>query len=630
MSLRSKVLAIVMVVVVLYGGMSLAIQRLIVYPSFVALEKAEAEKDMMRCVEALDREVHHLDAFVHDWAAWDATYEFIVEPNEEYQQGNLIQSAFVDNSINLIFLVNSDRKVVWGQTLDLDTEQHIDLGGFPPDHWPENHPLLLRDFAEDSLADTNIAGILLTERAPMLVSSRPILTSENTGPVRGHLVMGRFLDEPRIAALAEQTRVDLEVLRIADTSLTPAEHEVLGRASSAGFPQLREAGDDTLFVYAAQADILGVPALLLRAQIPKEITARGRAAVWFAMISVSVIGLAILLTLVWLLQRIVVGPIIRLTDHAIRIGQNDDLTTKLPLHTGDEIGTLATEFNRMVDRLADARQRLSEQSYRSGLAEMASGTLHHVRNALTPMLGDLEKLRLEFKKTPLDQIERAKQELADETLSPERRGDLSRFLDLAGNQLVSVARRTQQDLADATGRARDVEKILAEQESVSRAERPLETVQLDRLVEQAAASFPADLREVIEVKASASVAETGSIRTHRVVFAQVVAGLLTNAAESALRSEKPHGCVGIEAAPETIDGVDMVHLQVRDNGDGATREQLNRIFERDHAPEKSTRTLGLHWCANTVNAMGGRIFAESDGLGKGTCLHLLIPRTLSG
>ena len=37
------------------------------------------------------------------------------------------------------------------------------------------------------------------------------------------------------------------------------------------------------------------------------------------------------------------------------------------------------------------------------------------------------------------------------------------------------------------------------------------------------------------------------------------------------------------------------------------------------------RGTGLHWCANSVNAMGGKLFARSPGLNQGATLHLILP-----
>jgi two-component system, NtrC family, sensor kinase len=35
--------------------------------------------------------------------------------------------------------------------------------------------------------------------------------------------------------------------------------------------------------------------------------------------------------------------------------------------------------------------------------------------------------------------------------------------------------------------------------------------------------------------------------------------------------------------------------------------------------------IGLHWCANAIAALGGRIWATSDGPGCGASMHLILP-----
>jgi sensor histidine kinase regulating citrate/malate metabolism len=37
--------------------------------------------------------------------------------------------------------------------------------------------------------------------------------------------------------------------------------------------------------------------------------------------------------------------------------------------------------------------------------------------------------------------------------------------------------------------------------------------------------------------------------------------------------------------------------------------------------------IGLHWCANSIGALGGRIWATSEGTGRGASMHLMIPLT---
>jgi hypothetical protein len=62
----------------------------------------------------------------------------------------------------------------------------------------------------------------------------------------------------------------------------------------------------------------------------------------------------------------------------------------------------------------------------------------------------------------------------------------------------------------------------------------------------------------------------------------------------------------------------MIHLWVKDDGVGITAEDLTRVFERGFSRKGGlARGLGLHWCANSVAGMKGRMSAESDGPGQG-------------
>ena len=72
MSLKLKVAIIVTVIFLILGIVDYHIRQHILYPSFISLEKEEAKNNAARIEEAFVREIHHLDTFAHDWAAWDA------------------------------------------------------------------------------------------------------------------------------------------------------------------------------------------------------------------------------------------------------------------------------------------------------------------------------------------------------------------------------------------------------------------------------------------------------------------------------------------------------------------------------------------------------------------------------
>jgi signal transduction histidine kinase len=317
----------------------------------------------------------------------------------------------------------------------------------------------------------------------------------------------------------------------------------------------------------------------------------------------------------------------KLTAHVVAIGKSDDLSARLSLPRRDEIGTLAQECDRMVEQLSEARKKLLEQSYHSGMAEMASGILHNIRNSLNPMVVDIDVLRQELRKAPIEKIQMAQTELTEGNPSSQRRKDLSTFLNLANKNLAMLICKVRAKLDDVASRASHMEELLPNRDELSPRQRPMEEVRLDELVRDSIALIPGDLCEAVSVETDPSLGKIGSVRAHRVSLWQVLANLLVNAAESIKRADSISGKVEIQVVAEQVDGIDMIHLRICDNGQGIDPKNLDRIFERGFTVnKKGSWGIGLHWCANTIAAMNGRLYVESEGLGHGACFHVLFPR----
>ncbi len=622
MSLRLKVLMAVVTIVGLYGVVEYTVQRRVIFPSFVRLEREKAETDLRRCVSAIEREIQQLGTSAGDYGGWDDTAQFVVDGNQKYIDINLNLVGLKGLGINLLCVCNPQGKIIGLQTLDLATQEAVTIPDFQKESFPTSHVLLQLKKPNDA-----IGGIMVTGKGPMLLASRPVLNNEREGPVRGAVIMGRFLNEDLVAKLREQTQIQFEILP-ALPNLAPPSAKTASRTRPQDIRiQIDDRQPDTMNVSATLLDLNGNPALPIKAVIPREITARGRGAMRFANYSIVTIGLVVLVALLVFLQSMVLGPVTKLTNHVVHVGKTDDLTARLRLNSRDEIGTLATEFDHMVKNLADARQKLVEQSYESGIAEMASGTLHNVSNALTPVLVELDMLQVSLKQAPVDQIDQARQQLKDESVPESRRRDLERFLDLAGEKLLAVARETHTKLGDVAGRARQIEQFLADQGHASRADRPMEWVGVADLVQDAAKLLPVSLRERLSVEIGPGLAKLGSWKTHRTCLLQVFGNLLTNAAEAIAETGETRGTILVDAAVEDAAGAATVHLWVRDHGVGIAPENLGRVFNRNFTTKgEMARGLGLHWCANSVNGMQGRMYAESDGVGRGACLHVILPK----
>ena len=213
MKLASKVVIVLATIIVLYTIANYLVVNRIMMPSFVALERVEAEKDLQRLIDAVQNEVGHLNSFTQDWARWDDTYAFVAAPSGDYPNINLVRETFTQNSLNLIFFYDAASAFVWGKIVDLDTEQQILLPQFPIGAPPQ-----MRRLIEHVMPDDNIAGLVTTARGLMFLASRPILTSEGDGPIRGTLIMGRFLNEGVVKSLSEQVHIKSSITDIDDAT----------------------------------------------------------------------------------------------------------------------------------------------------------------------------------------------------------------------------------------------------------------------------------------------------------------------------------------------------------------------------------------------------------------------------
>lgn len=68
---------------------------------------------------------------------------------------------------------------------------------------------------------------------------------------------------------------------------------------------------------------------------------------------------------------------------------------------------------------------------------------------------------------------------------------------------------------------------------------------------------------------------------------------------------------------------DFLGLDVTDNGIGIASEAINKIFAAGFTTKEEGNGLGLYSSANFVISSGGKIQAFSEGIGKGTTVHIL-------
>lgn len=292
-----------------------------------------------------------------------------------------------------------------------------------------------------------------------------------------------------------------------------------------------------------------------------------------------------------------------------------------------ELSKLRDSFNRMSEQLYSARTALIDESYKSGHADMAASTLHNLRNAMNPLINRVSDAKSILSDRPGVHMSVALRELADPETDEKRRRQLLDYCALCGSEQEKWLEKLRDALKVTTRQFARIKEILIAEEQLSHEPPVISDVELRAVVEEALNLVPIDEHQDIVIEIDGSVDGTGMIRTSRLLLLQVIQNLLANAIESVSAAETRPKLIVIESREELVDDADMVRITVRDTGLGIESSELEAIFNAGFSRKRLGRGgLGLHWCANTIARLSGRIFAASDGIGRGARINILLPR----
>ncbi len=353
MNLRLKLFLIVLAAFLGLAGIYALVSRHIVLGSFAALEKKVAGENARRVASVIGAEVEYLDRLVKDWAWWDDTCEFVATRDEAFVRSALPKETFIDQQLNAILIHGLDGSMVWGRFFDLAA------GTWAPlpeelDTLLARHPDLLRPVSEKTVH----AGLVLLGGKPFLFSCRPILSSENSGPPRGVMLMGRYMTESLLADMGE--RFDLNMSMLPLDGREPAEFSGVMEALPGSAAKWRYSHEGNLLrTMLRMDDVFGDPAAIVLIEAPREIHALGKVAFVNSMLALCVGGLLLMGVVYALLEQRITARVVRLSQIADTALRQDDAGELAYLSGSDELATVSRKIGVMVASLRESRGFLS-------------------------------------------------------------------------------------------------------------------------------------------------------------------------------------------------------------------------------------------------------------------------------
>ena len=288
--------------------------------------------------------------------------------------------------------------------------------------------------------------------------------------------------------------------------------------------------------------------------------------------------LAILLSS-WAAAR-VTKPIERLAQAAREVA-GGNWNTNVEVGSGDEIGQLASSFNRMTRELLDQHNRLVQAERVAAWRELARRLAHELKNPLFPLQLTVENLL---------RARASGQEEFDAT-----------FGESAATLLAEIA---------------NLKNIIGQFSEFSKMPQPhFQAVQLKELVENVAKVHQAQLDRAgiscrLDLSASAQIAADPDL------LRQAISNLVLNAIDAM----PPGGRLTLQVRNQGS----SARIEVSDTGVGIKMEERERLFTPYFTSKSHGTGLGLAIVQSIISDHGGRISVESEP-GRGTTFIIELP-----
>jgi two-component system, NtrC family, nitrogen regulation sensor histidine kinase NtrY len=253
---------------------------------------------------------------------------------------------------------------------------------------------------------------------------------------------------------------------------------------------------------------------------------------------------------------------------------------KLSWSSKDEIGSMVSEYNTMVDNLIKSREELEKKQRETAWREMARQVAHEIKNPLTPI------------KLTLQQLEKTVQE---------------------GR---AVPEKTIQSLKSVLHQVEILNDIASSFSAFAQMpELNLERLNLETLLTDAVSLFNDSHDGKVFM---GSIEKEAMIMGDRKLFSRIFSNIILNGLQSERANEKIMIEIGV-----TLHNTNWV-IFFKDNGKGMSSETIDKIFIPYFSTKESGSGLGLAIAKQGIEQAGGRIWCESQ-VNQGTTFYVSLP-----
>jgi PAS domain S-box-containing protein len=322
--------------------------------NFLELEQADTLSNVERVQNAISTQQGYLDYITQDWACWNDTYRFVEDRDQRFIDETIKNETLVSLRTNVILFVNDTGSVVYAKSVDINTGEEKPISDS------------LSRLVEDGILLTKsendkISGFVLLDEGPMFISCHPILTTYYKGPMKGTLIFGRYFDSTLLDNFKNTTQSSLLMHRVDEDVPPDFKTKFKSFSKSPGRIIVEPLNEERVAGYFELRDISGHPALVMRADFPRNLYSHGKKTLNQMYFFLLLTGLLTGIGIKFSLDKLFISRLIGIDNFVTKVRSEKDLSRRLSLKDNDELYRLSREINGMLNEIYLADQELKEQ-----------------------------------------------------------------------------------------------------------------------------------------------------------------------------------------------------------------------------------------------------------------------------
>lgn len=351
MRLQSRVLLILACLFILMGGVVYFDSNTRLQNDYLDQETKLADINIKRVMNAMDMTKQSLIQYTNAWSQWDEAYSFMVKQNNIFADSNFVPGTFTSGKINFFLLYDVQGHFYFGKAYDLAQDKFVPIPADLLTTLEEDH-----EFVTNTSVTASQSGFITLKSGNVLMSSLPIVTGDGKGPIRGSLLMGYYFNQSNVDAVGKSALLKVTLLPLPQSTKDP-ESSIFEKLKSQPYV-LQPINANFSHGYLLLSDIRRQPLALLRIDLPRTLYSAGIATAHRHYLMIFLIGIAILLTTWLLLKKYIINRVLNVSQQISLIYTEGKFDKRVKPSGNDEINTLITSINAMLELIELTQEQL--------------------------------------------------------------------------------------------------------------------------------------------------------------------------------------------------------------------------------------------------------------------------------